>query len=160
MYAWVLHIMFWRGNRTVYIIQDAGALQAWTVAQGFLFLVLNPSLLFSALFLIIPYILSFALCLPLHWHFYTTTYVNSKLCSLRGNSLSSATVLPTNLVLWNPSLGLCSKLSFLLHWIMQHYQKLCHSLLTLLSGILLQIPSSTDMSTEPSNTLLIISLYS
>lgn len=46
----VLHIIFWRGNTTMYIIQDAGALQVWTVAQCFLFLVLNSvhcSLLFS-----------------------------------------------------------------------------------------------------------------
>lgn len=45
------------------------------------------SLLFSAFCLIIPYILSLALCSPLHWHFYTTIYINSKPCSLSGNSL-------------------------------------------------------------------------
>lgn len=70
------------------------------------------SSLFSSLFLVIPYILSLTLCSPLYWHFYTTTYVNSKPCSLRGNSLSSATLSSTNLVLWNPSVALCNELSF------------------------------------------------
>lgn len=102
VYFQVLYIIFWRGNRLMYVIKDAEVLQVWTTAHGFV-PCSKLSSFFSALFLIIPYILSFALCSPLNWHFYTGTYINSRPCWLRSNTLLSATLSSSNMVLWNSS---------------------------------------------------------